>query len=108
MDNASHHRIAHRPGTAATPPAATGFVHALAELPARMQLDGGGAWWRWWPFVALMFGSARDADYRVLFPNLSEKDGGQVIEKLTQLNVPYRFTVAAAIMVPAGRCTNCA
>jgi flagellar M-ring protein FliF len=54
--------------------------------------------------VALMFGSARDADYRVLFPNLSEKDGGQVIEKLTLLNVPYRFLDGGgAIMVPAGR-----
>ncbi len=54
--------------------------------------------------LALMFGSARSADYRVLFPNLSDKDGGAVIERLAQMNVPYRFSDGGStIMVPAAR-----
>jgi flagellar M-ring protein FliF len=51
-----------------------------------------------------MFTGARDSDYRVLFPNLSDKDGGAVIDKLTQLNVPYKFAEGGGtILVPAGR-----
>jgi flagellar M-ring protein FliF len=54
--------------------------------------------------LAVMTGSVREADYRVLLPNLSEKDGGQVIERLTQLNVPYRFADGGnTLMVPAAR-----
>jgi flagellar M-ring protein FliF len=39
--------------------------------------------------------------YRVLFSNLSEKDGGAVIATLQQLNVPYKTEGGGAIMVPA-------
>jgi flagellar M-ring protein FliF len=54
--------------------------------------------------LTFMFSGARDSDYRVLFPNLSDKDGGAVIDKLTQLNVPYKFAEGGGtIMVPAGR-----
>ena len=54
--------------------------------------------------LALMFMSARDSDYRALFPNLSEKDGGAVIDRLTQMNVPYRFVDGGSvILVPSGR-----
>ena len=48
--------------------------------------------------------SARDSDYRVLFPQLSDKDGGAVIDRLAQLGVPYRFAEGgSAIMVPSSR-----
>ncbi len=51
--------------------------------------------------VAMSF-SAKDANYRPLFPNLSEKDGGVVIDRLTQMNVPYRFAEGGSvILVPA-------
>ncbi|MGD9943422.1 MAG: flagellar basal-body MS-ring/collar protein FliF [Burkholderiaceae bacterium] len=44
---------------------------------------------------------SRQPDYRVLFANLSDKDGGAVIASLSQLNVPYRFAPGgAAILVP--------
>jgi len=39
--------------------------------------------------------------YRVLFSNLSEKDGGAVIATLQQMNVPYRTEGGGAILVPA-------
>jgi len=54
--------------------------------------------------LALMFIGARDSDYRILFPNLSDKDGGQVVEKLIQMKVPYKFAEGGGtIMVPAAK-----
>ncbi|MEY3273643.1 MAG: flagellar M-ring protein FliF [Pseudomonadota bacterium] len=53
--------------------------------------------------VAMSF-SAKESNYRPLFPQLSDKDGGAVIDRLTQLNVPYRFAEGGStIMVPASR-----
>ena len=46
----------------------------------------------------------RQQDYRVLFSNLSDKDGGAIIAQLSQMNVPYRHTEGGgAIMVPSDR-----
>ena len=53
--------------------------------------------------VALSF-TAKDSNYRPLFPQLSDKDGGAVIDRLAQMNVPYRFADGGStIMVPASR-----
>ncbi|KXS33716.1 MAG: Flagellar M-ring protein [Candidatus Gallionella acididurans] len=41
-------------------------------------------------------------DYRVLYSNLSDRDGGAIIESLQQLNVPYKFAEGGgALMVPS-------
>lgn len=54
--------------------------------------------------AALIIGTilwSRQPDYKVLFSNLSEKDGGTIITALEQLNVPYKFTEGGgAILVP--------
>jgi flagellar M-ring protein FliF len=43
-------------------------------------------------------------DYKVLFSNLSEKDGGTIITALEQMNVPYRFSEGGgAILVPGDK-----
>lgn len=43
-------------------------------------------------------------DYKVLYANLSDKDGGAIIAQLSQMNVPYRFAEGgAAILVPAAK-----
>jgi flagellar M-ring protein FliF len=43
-------------------------------------------------------------DYKVLYANLSDKDGGAVIAQLSQMNVPYRLSEGgAAILVPAAQ-----
>jgi flagellar M-ring protein FliF len=43
-------------------------------------------------------------DYKVLYANLSDKDGGAVIAQLSQMNVPYRMSEGgAAILVPAAQ-----
>ena len=41
-------------------------------------------------------------DYRVLFTNLGDRDGGAVVAALTQMNVPYKYNDGgSAIMVPS-------
>ncbi|HEX2541136.1 MAG TPA: flagellar basal-body MS-ring/collar protein FliF [Caldimonas sp.] len=43
-------------------------------------------------------------DYKVLYANLSDKDGGAVIAQLSQMNVPYRMAEGGqAILVPGGQ-----
>lgn len=45
---------------------------------------------------------AKQPDYRVLFNNLSDEDGGAIITQLTQMNIPYQFDdKSGAITVPA-------
>lgn len=41
-------------------------------------------------------------DYRVLYSNISDRDGGAIIASLQQLNIPYKFTEGGgALMVPS-------
>ncbi len=57
-------------------------------------------------FVALAAAAMfyRQPDYRLLFSNLGDKDGGAIVAQLTQMNVPYRYTEGGgAILVPAER-----
>ncbi len=51
---------------------------------------------------AVMMLWVRTPEYRVLFSNLSDRDGGAIVASLGQMNVPYRFTDGGgAILVPA-------
>lgn len=46
----------------------------------------------------------RTPDYRVLYANLSDRDGGAVLASLQQMNVPYKFSEGSgAILVPAAQ-----
>ena len=48
--------------------------------------------------------NASQGDFKVLYANLSDKDGGAVIAQLAQMNVPYRVTPGSgAILVPASQ-----
>ncbi len=81
-----------------------GLGQRWQALPAKTQVGAALGVATLLAVLVLMLGGARDADYRVLFPNLSDKDGGAIIEKLTQLNVPYKFSEGGStIMVPASR-----
>ncbi|TQI81071.1 flagellar M-ring protein FliF [Serratia fonticola] len=41
-------------------------------------------------------------DYRVLYSNINDRDGGAIVAQLTQMNIPYRFAEnGSALMVPA-------
>ncbi|MEZ5644576.1 MAG: flagellar basal-body MS-ring/collar protein FliF [Burkholderiaceae bacterium] len=51
--------------------------------------------------LALFF-MGRQAEWRVLFANLSDRDGGAIVAQLSQMNVPYKYTDGGqAILVPA-------
>lgn len=46
----------------------------------------------------------RQPDWRVLYANLSDKDGGAIVAQLSQMNVPYKHADGGgAILVPADR-----
>lgn len=52
--------------------------------------------------VGLVMG--RQAEWRVLYANLADKDGGAIVAQLSQMNVPYQHSPGGgAILVPADR-----
>lgn len=85
-------------------PATPGLGARWATLPAKTRFYAVLGALALVGVLVLMTGSARDGDYRVLFPNLSDKDGGMIVDKLSQMNVPYRFAEGGGVlMVPASR-----
>jgi flagellar M-ring protein FliF len=57
---------------------------------AIIALLGGG--WMW----------SQTPDYKVLFSNVSDRDGGAIIASLQQMNIPYKFAEGGgAILVPS-------
>ena len=52
--------------------------------------------------IGLMMG--RQAEWRVLYSNLADKDGGAIVAQLSQMNVPYKHADGGgAILVPADK-----
>ena len=73
-----------------------GFAGRIAAMPARAKLSAGIG-------LAALIGigvaltmNAGQADYKVLYANLSDKDGGAVIAQLSTMNVPYKVQPRAA------------
>ena len=55
--------------------------------------------------VALLVASntwIKQADYRILFSNISERDGGAIIAVLEQMNVPYKFSESGGAILVSG------
>ncbi|HRK37723.1 MAG TPA: flagellar basal-body MS-ring/collar protein FliF [Burkholderiaceae bacterium] len=51
--------------------------------------------------IASLF-MGKQAEWRVLFSNLNDKDGGAIVAQLTTMNIPYKYTEGGgAILVPA-------
>ena len=47
---------------------------------------------------------AKSPDYRTLYSNLTDQDGGAIVTQLTQMNIPYRFSDnGGALEVPADK-----
>jgi flagellar M-ring protein FliF len=46
---------------------------------------------------------SRQPDWKVLFSNLTEKDGGSIATILEQQNIPHRYSDSGALLVPAER-----
>ena len=52
--------------------------------------------------VAIVIG--RQPDWRVLYANLGDKDGGAVVAQLAQMNIPYKYSEGGgAVMVPSDK-----
>jgi flagellar M-ring protein FliF len=76
----------------------------LAALPAAAKMKLGiGIAGMVAVLAALSMWSAR-GDYKVLYANLNEKDGGAIIAQLSQMNIPYRHADGGnAILVPSSQ-----
>jgi flagellar M-ring protein FliF len=56
--------------------------------------------------IAVIVGSilwSRQPDWKVLFSNLNEKDGGAIVAILETQNTPHRYSDGGSLMVPAER-----
>ena len=89
-----------------TPPAspAPNWLQRLSALDRaqRMRLGVGAALLVAVAIAAIVMG--RQPDYRVLFANLSDKDGGAIVAQLSQMNVPYKYADGGgAILIPSDR-----
>lgn len=91
----------------ASAPLTTGVVQTvsgIASLPTRSKLMLGAGAAMLFAVLVVTFISSRQPDWKVLYANLSDRDGGSVIAALAQLNVPHKFTEGGgAIMVPADK-----
>lgn len=74
---------------------------SIAGWPKPVQLGAASA------LLTLIIGTllwAGRPDYRVLFANLEDRDGGAIVTALGQMNIPYKLAgTGQAIMVPADK-----
>jgi len=81
-----------------------GFGGRVAALPMRSKLSAVLGLMALVGVVLAMLMWSSKGDFKVLYANLSDKDGGAVIAQLSQMNVPYRMSEGgAAILVPAAQ-----
>ncbi len=79
-----------------------GFLQRLWALPPGRKLTLAGGVAALIAIVVSMVLWAQDANYKLLYANVSDKDAGDIITKLSQMNVPYKFSDhGSAILVPA-------
>ena len=80
------------------------FGGRMAALPMRSKLSAVLGLLALVGVVLAMLMWNSKGDFKVLYANLSDKDGGAVIAQLSQMNVPYRMSEGgAAILVPAAQ-----
>src|SRR3990167_4434285 len=85
-----------------TPP--LNFVQRVGALPMQRKLMlGGGLAAIVAIFIAMVLWG-KQGDFRVLYANLSDKDGGAIVASLQQMNIPYKYADGGgAILVPADK-----
>jgi flagellar M-ring protein FliF len=102
MDNATLQPLTANTAAADAPP--PGFAARLMALPMSRKLLLGGGLLALVAVLAAAVMMNTKADYKVLFANLSDKDGGAIVAQLTQMNVPYKYTEGGgAVLVPADK-----
>jgi flagellar M-ring protein FliF len=76
-------------------------VNALSQAQ-KLRLAVGVALFVLIGIIGIVMG--RQAEWRVLYANLADKDGGAIVAQLTQMNVPYKHgDGGGAILVPADK-----
>ena len=84
--------------------AADSFGARIAALPGRSKFALGGGIAALAAVVLAMTLWSSQGDYKVLYANLSDKDGGAIIAQLSQMNIPYKHADGgSAILVPAAK-----
>lgn len=90
--------VAISPAEAAAPGGLAGFMQS--SFGRTIVLAAGAA-----AILAIMIAVwmwSRQPDYRVLFSNFSDRDGGEIVAMLQQMNVPYKYAEGGgAILVPS-------
>ncbi|WKB54495.1 flagellar basal-body MS-ring/collar protein FliF [Eleftheria terrae] len=106
MDNA----VALQPPLTPAAPAAdlavapAGFGARVAALPMKAKISAGAGIAALLAIVVALSLWSSKPDYKVLYANLSDKDGGAIISQLSQMNVPYQHAEGGgAILVPADK-----
>ena len=99
MDNA----IAHTATPIAAAPS-NASLSTLTAMPAKAKLMLGVGMAALAAVVVALTLWGQKGDYKVLYANLSEKDGGAIIAQLSQMNIPYRHADGGnAILVPSSQ-----
>ena len=81
-----------------------GFGARIAAMPAKAKFSFALGVAALAAVVIAMTMWSSQGDYKVLYANLSDKDGGAIIAALSQMNVPYRHADGgSAILVPASK-----
>ena len=81
-----------------------GFGARVAAVPLKAKLSFALGIAALGAVVLAMTMWSSQGDYKVLYANLSDKDGGAVIAQLSQMNVPYRYAEGGtAVLVPAAK-----
>ncbi|HUX89187.1 MAG TPA: flagellar basal-body MS-ring/collar protein FliF [Gallionellaceae bacterium] len=86
------------------PPANPSLTGTLASLSPQQKLIMAGVASAFVAVIAGIWMWSQTPDYRVLYSNLSDRDGGSIIESLQQQNIPYKFSEGGgALLVPADK-----
>lgn len=81
-----------------------GFAGRVMALPPQRKLFLGGGVAALLAIIVAMAMWSHSPDYKVLFTNLTDKDGGAILAALQQMNVPYKYADGGgAILVPADK-----
>lgn len=79
-------------------------IDQFSELPTEKKL---GLMVAAAAIIALIMGAwmwSQTPDYRVLYSNISEQDGGEIVSTLQQMNVPYKFSQGGgSILIPGNQ-----
>jgi flagellar M-ring protein FliF len=93
--------------TSSAPSGIMGQFSGLAQLQGLQSSQKFGLMLAAAAIIALLVGSwmwSQTPDYRVLYANVSDRDGGAIIGALEQMKVPYKFTEGGgAILIPGNQ-----